>query len=129
MRSLEEIRIPDSEKIIDFEGLATLPKLKWVSFDCCTFNDILVLIRRAVNLTKLRFTRISTRIWLSKENIAILNNTRKKLDGASKVTIYVTEPMYLDLKWEMKQQEFELIKLKHDFRANDSVDQMPKLVL
>lgn len=133
LRSLEEIRIPDSWNIIDIEGFATLPKLKWVSFDRCTFNEIHVLISKAVNLTKIRFTTILGRI-LSKEDIAILNNTREKLDGASKVTIYVEEPMYLDLKWEMKQQEFELIKLKrhasydwyHDFRANDSVDQMPK---
>lgn len=131
LKNVEEIRYCDSEKIRDMKAFATLPNLKWVSFVYTTFDDILILLSKAVNLTKIRVEHLKYfSPKFSKDCLTILNNAREQLDETSKVTIYVEESIYLKVKWEMKQQEFELIKLKrhesfdrnHDFCANGVID-------
>lgn len=133
LKSLEEFRFRYSEQIGDLELFATLPNLKYISFDCTNFDDILMLVSRAVNLTKIRVGRLkynSTKF--SKKSLATLNTARQLLDGPSTVIIYVEESIFLQIKWTMKQEEFEFIKVRreesydwnHDFRADRRVDQM-----
>lgn len=47
-------------------------------------------------------------------NLAVLNIKRKKLNNAKKVTIYVSESVYLHTKRTVGQTNFDLIELKKD---------------
>lgn len=56
-------------------------------------------------------------------NLIALNNARRQLADAQKITIYVKEEIYLATKWAMKETDFDLIRIKryesfewhHDF--------------
>lgn len=133
--SLEEISVSLSYSINDIEATANnLENLKRIQFGFADINDVMIFIKRSKTLTKIKvehFIHTASYIERTKNNIIyhrniheydfekqkvinlpLLNAERAKLTNAKKVTIYVTEEVYLVTKWAIKATEFEFIQIK-----------------
>lgn len=92
---------------------SNLNDLECISVHDPGFQDISSLVRYAPKLREIRVT------WgnLSQKRLAsewiALNDERKKLNGASKITIFIPELDYLKVKWTSKTK-FSLVELKRE---------------
>lgn len=110
--------------------IPALPDIKEISFD--SFNEphqfanvknverlyfrklnpdeIMLVIREFPKLTLLKFYELANDAETI--NLSALNREREKVTGASKVTIYVDEKIFLATKWTAPKIEYSLIELK-----------------
>lgn len=91
-----------------------LVNIERIKFGVVTLNEMLPFIRRSVKLTKMDIRRINSdeTVEVDKLDIVALNNARKQLEGARKLTLYVSENVYLATKWTVNDTNFDLIELK-----------------
>lgn len=130
LTDLEELFMGSSNFIADLKDLpAKLINLKRVQFLITSLNDILILIRGARKLNKLKFNLIrneSSDEFIDFLDLLMLNKEREKLSGASKIIIYVREKIYLATKWTIKCTNYTFIEMKratsydwrHEFDAS-----------
>lgn len=78
-----------------------------------TFDVILPFFRRSINLMKVKIYPKEGVIW-DKDMLTKLNDARKQLFGARKVTIYVPDGLFLKLKWTAKYgvTDHQFVELK-----------------
>lgn len=119
LKSLKEIFCRTSETISDLNALIiNCAHLKRIHFLNSSFNDIFVLISKAVRLEKIKVDFLSDGTDFSTVDNVIdlvaLNNARRKLDGARKVTLYVREGIYVATKWAINRTDMDFIRLKRE---------------
>lgn len=87
--------------------------LNRISFHLIASHDILPFIRHSTKLKKMKIQYLSdSKNCQNILNLSNLNDEREKLHGASKVTIYVNEEVYLATKWAMNGTDFNLIEIR-----------------
>lgn len=110
MTNLKELKIDESHEMTstDLEMLATnLINLEKVTLGLADFRDISTLVRRLPKLKKLD-------VYPSGEilNLWSLNELRRELHneqlGTSKVTIYVSQELFMATKWTAKNGDIDL---------------------
>lgn len=132
LKNLEELHAYTSEKICDLDILATdLIHLNRIHFVVANINDIIPFIRRSkkVQKIKVKLLRPGTHFNINTKVIDLLalNSEREQLPRAQKITLYVTEEIYLATKWALGEINFELIRLKRleSFDWNHDFDMYP----
>lgn len=126
LRKLNTFYYPQSE--IQMQEFArSLVNLEEISLLQATFDDILPLIFYSMKLRIIKVQHVMDEFFNVSElkkieffngstlNLAALDRERKKLYGAKKVIIYVSEHVYLTMKWAIGQTNFDLIEIKRDF--------------
>lgn len=83
-----------------------------------SFVDILPFIRQSKYLNEISIRTLEE----NQLNLLTLNNERKKLIGAQKVTIYVSEEVYFATKWSTMDTKLELIDME---RTDSYEDKQP----
>lgn len=81
------------------------------------FNQILAFVRHSPKLTEINVEVIKdagSDKEMDKIDVNILNNERKKLDGARKIGIYVGETIYLATKWTGDDINQSLVQIKRN---------------
>lgn len=113
---LVELEIGRSGGLFDTNNLAhQLINLKRIHFGCTSFQTCLPFLRYSVNLTKIKIDEVRDNEYNCNQDvldIAALNEERKQLEGARKVTIFIDERVYLATKWAINGMEFDLIELR-----------------
>lgn len=115
--NLKELRFGRNIKCVtDVPALArSLINLNEVRFQSWpyTMDDIMPFIRLSAKLTKIILYR---GIPDDFKNLDAMNRERKKLRAetlyVSKVTIYISETSYLDIKWKTTEMDMELIEIR-----------------
>lgn len=128
LKSLEELFIFESDRIADLDTVALhLTNLQRIHFVYATFNDIFHFIGQSRQVKSIRVDNLGEGIHFSAASNVIdlmaLNREREKLIRAQKVTVYVTEQIYLATKWNLKETDLTMIRIKriesfnwdHDF--------------
>lgn len=128
LTSIQELCVFVSDQITDLDAaISTLTHLKRIQFRFAHFNGILMLIKKAAGLMRIKVDYLENGEYFSKSTNAIdlfeLNKEREQLQGARKITIYVKEDIYLATKWAMIETDLRLIRLRridsfewdHDF--------------
>lgn len=101
---------------------SNLKKLKAIEFYSASINSILPFIREAAKLRNISIYFLGDEIYFHDHDIidlAKLNEQRKKLDNAQKITIYVRESNYMATKWALQTTDFSLIRLKREQSYKD----------
>lgn len=121
VRTIEELCLigcRPSREVADLEDVAcNLENLKSIYFGASFLSHIMLFIRRAKKLRKFRIDRLLTNMK-DRENLKIinlsqLNSERAKLSDAQKITMYVSEELFLATKWTGQELNLDLIELKH----------------
>lgn len=101
-----------SEQFIEIAQ--NLPSIERIYISEATINDILPFIQYAKNVNKIKIHRIDHDRHLQEFilDLAMLNEHRKQLANATKVTIYVPEKWYIGTKWSIGKTDHSLIELK-----------------
>lgn len=93
-----------------------LINLRRIVFTIATGDDIALLISRVRNLQKIKIEKIENgtnfNIIDNILNLSALNREREKLAFAQRVTIYVSEEVFLATKWAVIQEDFRLVGIK-----------------
>lgn len=78
------------------------------------FDNFLAFIRHSPKVKEIIASSLESGIYLKNNviDLTALNNERKALAGARKITIYVAENIYLGTKWASKEITFNLVELK-----------------
>ncbi|XP_031638013.1 uncharacterized protein LOC116350375 isoform X2 [Contarinia nasturtii] len=96
---LKELTIFDGACTSEMDILATgLISLERIQIQNAAFNDIRPFIRRSMKLSKLKLT-LKNETHEKTVDIVTLNEERKQLIGARKVTIYLPDHVFLETKW------------------------------
>ena len=77
-------------------------------------EDLLPFMRRSAKLRAVEITAFKRKFL----DIAALNDERKKLQPARKVTIFVEEYVYVKTKWAMASTSLDLIELRRQTSRN-----------
>lgn len=117
MENVEELCIDQSRSLTDLQSLPhILSNLKRIEFKEATSDDILLFIRHAWRVNKIKVTYLEDGLYFNKNeqilDLFALNKERGKLNCARKIVIYVDEDVYLATKWAMKKTDFRLIEMK-----------------
>lgn len=89
-----------------------LMKLERIYFGLTNLNAILPFLYHSVRLKKLKIDEVAENDGNLILDLATLNEKRKQLNGARKVTIFIDEKVYLATKWAMNAKEFNLIEIR-----------------
>lgn len=129
LKNLEEIYVDRSKYIADLEILPyNLINFKRIHFYAASIDDIMPLIKRSVKMQRIKVDILEGGVHFNENTKVIdlltLNRTREQLTDAKKMTLYVTDRIYLATKWAMKGTDFGFIRLKrlssyewhHDFK-------------
>lgn len=139
-QNLEEICIERSYLINDIEAMAdNLVNLERIRFGYADLDDIMTLIKRARNVSKIKVTKFiraascgisktterliyarpgreNNRCFEEQEqkviNLSSLNTERAQLSDAKMITLYVTEEVYLTTKRVMNETDYDFIQLR-----------------
>lgn len=118
LKNLEELDIYDGDvRHVNFEILANnLPNIKRFRFQEVSIDQIMLLFEHSVKLQTIEIIRLIDGINYSEDTHVIdlleLNEKRKRLPDAKKITLYVDEKIYLATKWALGETNFGLIRLK-----------------
>lgn len=85
--------------------LENLKKLEQISFLFADYNFISLLVRGLVNVKIIQITNYAAHLPI---NLIKLNTERKQLVGAKKLTIFVPEDNFLEVKWKTTYGETDL---------------------
>lgn len=113
MESLKKIWIDDFD-VADFTKIAkNLPNLQRIHLPDSTIDAALPFIRSSKHLTQIRLVYLSEGPLLNENilDLPALNKQRAKLAGASKVTIYLPEEIFLATKFA-GSVSYSLIEIK-----------------
>lgn len=110
LTNLKDLWLQKMENLTDINVHATkLVNLQRIQvFDAST-NEILPFISKSKLLTKLKIGRLPTESYL---NLKGLNEFRKKLIGALKLTIYVPESVFIATRCEENETNFDCIEMR-----------------
>lgn len=116
LKQLEEMSIPDSRFIKDIESFSNyLGQLERIHFGRSNLDHIMLFISRRPKLKKIRvdwFLSAGENIEFHQIiNLSALNRGRAKLLHAEKVTLYVSEDVFLATKRAKRETDLDLIKL------------------
>lgn len=78
-----------------------LKNLRRLKFKNINLNDLSKFIQHSAELTKIKVNHLSGIELDFSRTLSILNEKRKYLKDAEKVTIYVDEECFVELKWLM----------------------------
>lgn len=117
LNDLEEICIHRTEDISNLEDVATkFPNLKRAHLRSGTSTELLMFVKRTVNLMKIKVDYLEDGLHFNGKNNILdlieLNKQRQQLNEAEKVTIYLDEVIYLPTKWAMKDTDFSHITMR-----------------
>lgn len=103
--------------IADPDSVAnTFVNLKRASFFRARFDDIMPFIRRLMRLRQIYISQVENGIYFNEDTKIIdlvgLNRERQQLAGAAKITLYVSDIVYLATKWAVKETNFDMIRLR-----------------
>lgn len=102
--NLKQLTMYDGFNAIDMEILAkNLVKLRQISINNATFDDILPFIQHSSKLNKIHATFTEDILDLQR-----LNEERMKLIGGQKIMIYVPDDIFLATKWNTKHGDTNL---------------------
>ena len=113
MESLKKIWIDDFD-VADFTKIAkNVPNLQRIHLPDSTIDAALPFIRSSKHLTQIRLVYLSEGPLLNENilDLPALNKQRAKLAGASKVTIYLPEEIFLATKFA-GSVSYSLIEIK-----------------
>lgn len=115
--NLEELYIENANGVADWNELPKkLVNLQRISVYEATSDDIFVFISRATKLNTIKIKDLRSASHYNRKTLVLdvvaLNNERRKLNGAQKITIYLDENIYLATKWAFKEIHLSLIELK-----------------
>lgn len=117
MGNLERLYVKNISQISDFDtALNQLTKLNYIFIE--TVNDILQLIRNLPKLKQIEIFYVHNGKLFNEEtdmlNLSTLNDERKMVKNPCKLTIYVSEKIYLATKSaaNAKQPTFDLVEIK-----------------
>lgn len=118
------------------KALAKLTELQWLCFRQCEISlaqaDILSralvnlqqlnLLRNSIDiavpfarrLPKLKVIKVGVESTPTEVNIEDLQNDRQKMHDAVKLTIFLPEEAYIQIKWTAKSVKYDLIEIKQD---------------
>lgn len=117
--NLEKLYARSVSQITDLNtALDQLNKLNYIFFARGKITNMLPFINRLASLRAIQMDTIEDSFIDS----SALNSERSKLANASKVTIYVEEPVYLATKISFKQTKTDLIEIRRVESDNDSHD-------
>lgn len=123
MVNLKQLKFSPNEN----SGLEALIKsavnLERIEIWRATFDDIQMMMRSLPNLKEIVVNDHCFE-YNKALDISALNQTREKLNGASKVHIYHIESVYLETKWMIGQRKFNLVEI----RRIESLPLEPKLM-
>lgn len=77
-------------------------------------NSIDMAIPFARRLSKLKIIKVGVESTPTEVNIESLQKDRKKLLNAQKLTIFVPEEVYIQIKWTAKNVKYDLVEIKQD---------------
>lgn len=132
LNQLNELQIEGSDQITNLDTITTdLTNLEYIHFEHAQLDHIYELVSRVAQLKTIAVNNFTNknhddRQWMhptgyNREvnrpkniifNLRKLENERKRLHNARKVTLYVEEEVYLTTKWAMKQTDYEFIRLQ-----------------
>lgn len=113
---VKELDISMGSDILDLQTLPEkLPNLERIHFAKATVDHILPFIRFSPRLKQVKCGDLSDGMHMIGGilDVDALNNQRKELPNARKVTIYVNEAVFLATKWARKgAMHFDLVELR-----------------
>lgn len=91
-----------------------LVNIERIQLGAVTLSEMLTFINRCAKLTKMDIRKIyrDDKVEVDTLDIVALNNARKQLEGARKLTLYVPEQVYLATKRIGNETKLDLIELK-----------------
>lgn len=101
-----------------YEHMAkSLINVQRVFFDFATSDDIIPFIRYAPKVKEIKVDRLKRGRYFKEGvvNLAALNKERKELACANKITIYVSENVFLSTKMAIMKTEYSLVTLKRAY--------------
>lgn len=117
IRMAEELIIANGEQMVNF-----LINLKGIYvIGSCSIHTIMPFIRRSVRIKKIKINPRPGVYFNGKTGVIdllALNEERRKLPGAEKITMYVKEKYYLATKWKFGVADLEFIRLKRENSFN-----------
>lgn len=120
--NLERLYLSRTNKIHEFDATLTkLTKLKFIHFRNIAIDTVLPFIRSMPHLREIIIDSIEN-LTNNSLNSSALNNERKVLKRAGKITIYVEEKIYLGTKEACHDTSIGLIEIKRHESHDESHD-------
>lgn len=98
------------------EAVSKLTRLNYIYFGEASFEIILPFVKSLPKLQKIKMITIENGPHFNNEtkilDLSTLNYEREHLKRAKKLTIYLTEMIYLATRWAFNLTEFALIEIK-----------------
>lgn len=113
--NVKELGISVSCHIAGIKTMATsLKKLERIYFYQAITDDLLVFIKYSKKLREINVERLPYGIHFRRGviDMVALNEERKTLFDAAKITLYIPENVFLLTKWSMNSTDFGLIEIK-----------------
>ncbi|XP_031633899.1 uncharacterized protein LOC116347457 isoform X2 [Contarinia nasturtii] len=98
-----------AEGAVNTQNLPNVQQLYTINI---TVDRIWLVIRSWPKLKEIRIRHLFEGIQYRKLDLVALNRERRKLAGAQKITIYLTEDDYLAIKWTTRFTDLDLIQVK-----------------
>lgn len=114
--NLKELNVYAYEFFEDLEiSASNLVNVEQVYIAFASINDTMPFVRRCANVKQIKINHLENGIYFKNGiiDLSALNTERKKLNGAHKITMYVSEKIYLANKW-MSKTNFDLVELKRN---------------
>lgn len=125
--NLVKLYIFAANQITDLDNAwSKLRNFEHIFFSFETISNILPFLEHLPKLQKVQIETVKDGLYFSRTknsiSLSTLNQARKKLLNARKVTIFVQEDVYLATKEEFKQDHFDFIDIKRHESDDDSHD-------
>lgn len=101
---------------IDIKFLAAnYNQIRHLHLNIVDFTEILPFIRHSLTLKSVKIDEFNEKVL----DVVKLNNERKKLQGARRVTMYVNDDVYLATKWSTPETILEFIEIRRQQSCNN----------
>lgn len=107
LTSLKELALYTAHTVYAPALAKSLVDLKRLYISQATARDIFSFIQHSVKLNKIKISNYNDAVYP-----ATWEKEREKLFGASKVTVFVSESVYLTHKWGTKNTHFDMIEVR-----------------
>lgn len=104
---IKEIYFDNFDEPHQFANVKNVERLHFHKLNC---DQIMLAIREFPKLTLFKFHELTNDVETI--NLSALNREREKVTGASKVTIYVDDKIFLATKWASPKTVYSFIELK-----------------
>lgn len=124
LAELEELFFPCAYDVANWVELPDrLVNLRRMRCQFASADDVFIFIGRSPSANRITVNNLSGGIHFNNDtrvlDLVALNNERKKLKHAQKITIFLREEIYLATKWAFNETNFSLIQLKSIFYMQD----------